>query len=63
VKVKLLQWAMDQAPGSEMDVSPNIAALLIKRGAAEAVDLAEASRTHQEVPARNKSMAARQRRE
>lgn len=66
MKIKLLQQAMGQAIGAEMEVEVEIARLLIGRGAAEAIDggpLASdplEDKAERKYPERNKSMAARQ---
>lgn len=65
MRIKLLQWAMGQAPGSEMELKPHAAELLIRRGAAIAVDpVADkapgVTAVLREVPERNKALSARQ---
>lgn len=63
MKVKLIEWAMGQAPGSVLELHVNIAQPLIARGAAEAVETGQDSAPCTQglgVPQRNKSLAARQ---
>jgi hypothetical protein len=65
LKIRLLKFAMGQAPGSEMELQPHTAELLIRRGAAVAVEahLDQApgvTAVLSEVPKKNKSMTARQ---
>ena len=57
MKVKLLQQAMGQSIGAEMEVSVEVARLLIGRGAAEAI---EPEKEQPKYPERNKSLSARQ---
>ena len=63
MKVKLIEWAMGQPPDSFVELQPHAAELLIRRGAAVAVDEGKDAAPVTEglgVPKRNKSLAARQ---
>lgn len=65
MKVKLIQAAFGQPAGAEMDLRPQLAEPLIRRGAAVAVQMGMDSgpgitAVMDQIPERNKSMAARQ---
>lgn len=59
MKIKLVQNAMGQLSGSVLDVSAEVARLLITRGAAVAEDQVKQD-DERRYPERNKSMSARQ---